>query len=74
MLTVRNGVNAMKGLITLLPTPGKNRVSAEEGFSRIFHVLPVSDDRNLRKRLNECNVAIFKRFGIFAGCLLLKGP
>jgi hypothetical protein len=44
IFSVENGVRVMKGLITLLPTPGKNRVSAEEGIGRIFHVLSVSSD------------------------------
>ena len=42
LLKVDTGVKAMKGLMHMLPTPGKNRVSADEGFHRMFHVLPVS--------------------------------
>ena len=48
------GVRCMKVLMTLLPMPGKARLSAEEAFSKMYYVLPVCSDEFCYVFCNQC--------------------
>ena len=39
--TADAGIRCMKILMSLLPMPGKNRLSAEEAFKKIYYLSPV---------------------------------